>query len=210
MDSKFDKLYNMFMEEVNSSKKTVIKESVTNVEDYKKFLRMCADIVKKAEEAGKQAFINDGVNEDTSCTMDQDLQNYNITLEQWENAVKYGWIVDSLPFAIDYTYDDCFEKVMTPEEQEQIKEFVYGDDHQFTNYFYNKFLTGDATDLEFCKQLSEELGVTDPDKEALMIDEYFKGDDMDYESVNKPISKRRVIKESARRPVKRLRRSVKK
>ena len=198
----FDRLFNTIMEEVKSSKKQVIKESIANIEEYKQLISMCANIVKNAGEDAMETFIDNSVNYDSSDTIADDLYDHEITLEQWENSVKYGWIVDSLPYAIAYD-DDEFENV-TPEQMKQIEEFVYSDGNNFANYFYNKFLEGDTTNVDFCRQICEDLGVTDPDKESLMIDEYFENGGSIEESVKKPVSKRRVIKEhKVHRPAKR-------
>lgn len=204
----FDRLYKTIMEEVSkTSKKTVIKESVS-IQEEMDAIRVAADIIKRAMAVNKDEVLEElerDVNYDSSaCAFDNYPQN-GITREMWENSIKYGWMAETLPYFIDWQ-DYLFEDIEITPEESAILEKVNNDAYVFSDEFEKGNLEG----LDFCKEICSQFPV-DIDPEELMI--YFAGedeqdpyedDDIEQESVKKPVSKRKVIKEhKVHRPAKR-------
>lgn len=201
MDSKFDKLYNMFMEEVNSSKKTVIKESAS-IQETMDAIRVAADIIKRAMAVNKDKVLEElerDVNYDSSCCRFEDYDGEGITREMWENTIKYGWMAETLFYFIGW-HDDLFKDI-TPEENAILENVdIYS--------FSEEFEKGNLEGLDFCKEICSMFPEITIDPKELMI--HFAGEEddrMSVQSVKKPVSKMRkhhIIKESTRRALKKL------
>lgn len=202
-----------------SSRRRVIKESIS-IQEEMDAIRVAADIIKRAMTVNKDEVLKElerDVNYDSSCCA---FEDYNITRETWENSIKYGWMAETLPYFIDWQ-DYLFEGIEITPEERAILEKANDDAYVFSDEFEKGNLEG----LDFCKEICSQFPVTIDPKE-LMIQFADEDDDMDYESVKKPVSKRRVIKEhrarrpserkqvikeSAKRPVRRhIRRQIKK
>lgn len=192
----FDRLYKTIMEQTKkSSKKTVIKESVS-IQEKMDAIRVAADIIKRAMAVNKDEVLEkleEDVNYDSSCCAFEDYDGEGITREMWENSIKYGWMAETLPYFIDW-HDDLFKDIeITPEERAILEK---ADNNAYV--FSDEFEKGNLEGLDFCKEICSQFDV-EIYPEELMIRFAGEDDDMDYESVKKPVSKRRVIKESARR-----------
>lgn len=202
MYTKFEEVYlNIIKEDAKSSKKQVIKESAS-IQEKMDAIRVAADIIKRAMAVNKDEVLEqleEDVNYDSSCCAFEDYDGEGITREMWENSIKYGWMAEHLPYFIDWHMDDLFKDIeITPEESAILKK---ADNN--TYIFSDEFEKGNLEGLDFCKKICSQFDV-EIYPEDLMIRFADEDDDMDYESVKKPVSKRRVIKEHrAHKPLKR-------
>ena len=173
------------------SRRRVIKESVS-IQEKMDAIRVAADIIKRAMAVNKDEVLEkleEDVNYDSSCCAFEDYDGEGITREMWENSIKYGWMAETLPYFNDW-HDDLFKDIeITPEERAILEK---GDNNAYV--FSDEFEKGNLEGLDFCKEICSQFDVTIYPEE-LMIRFAGEDDDMDYESVKKPVSRRRVIKE---------------
>ena len=76
-----------------------------------------------------------------------------IDREKWDETVKYGWIVDNLPFVI---LADDFKPYFENEDIEEFKDFNYYG-RKFIDFFTYSFMSNQLEDLEWAKEIASQF-----------------------------------------------------
>ena len=84
--------------------------------------------------------------------------------KKWEETVKYGWIVDHLPFVI---LADDFKPYFENEDIEEFKDFNYYG-RRFIDFFTYSFMSGQLEDFDWAKEIASRF----PRIDIYMIKDY--------------------------------------